>query len=549
MKRLSYIFLSMATLAILSLTSCIKEESYSLTKVSMDVNLTRSGATSDQQGDQIEEVMVWAFEKPTSTTVENKAAGWRRATYSGAVYTSVSVHLELPMCGDQGADYILIAVVNPSKFGDVTYNGDPLTLDGQTTYTELINARFANAAGVNPILSSVEEDTPGDPALMPVSHWTTITVEKEDIHSSSGHKVANMSVFRAVAKTQFMVARTSEFDLKVISLSLHNQKMPTDGLLLSQLSKPQLETQGVAPSWFGDNVPNVATTDAQKSHSFALPADGVAVNKTLAAASDDPTAYTRVAGCTIAETLDVATYSNNATTAPADAADGGYYYQITYQIGSGSPQTRYVALPAVARNHDYQVRALVNGEGGMEISYTVADWVDVEWDDMHFTPANNTNLLAAPNVDAVASSAPTLTYNANIDAGTPFKGYFRMRGPVGAEWKPTIYDAAASDYKVEVYEVTNAESTPIGLGSEVLTGVNNDKFVEVTETNKDKFYEVRVIALNPDRNGKKFKLAISHSSLWHADTKLLLINAGAGSTTTYWPNSGSHHTYIEILQN
>ncbi len=549
MKRLSYIFLSIACLAVMSLAGCIKEESYSLTKVSMDVNLTRSGTTSDQQGDQIEEVMVWAFEKPTATTVENRAAGWRRETYSGGVYTSVSIHLELPMCGDAGADYILVAVVNPHKFGEVTYNGSPLTLNGQTSYTELINARFANTTGVNPILSSVEENTPGDPAVMPISHWTTISVEKEDIHKSSGHKVANMSVFRAVAKTQFLVARTSEFDLKITSVKLHNQKMPTDGLLLSQLSKPQLENRDVAPSWFGENLPQTASTDAEKLHTFSLPAEGVAVNKTLTVKSDDPADYTRVAGCTIAETLDAATYSDNAKSAPADAADGGYYYEITYQIGSDTPQTRYVALPAVARNHDYQVRALVNGEGGLDVSYTVADWVDVAWDDMHFTPANNTNVLSAPKVDAVATSAPTLTYNANLDAGTHFKGYFRMSGPVGAKWKPTIYDAASNDYKVEVYEVTNAESTPIGLGSEDLTGEDNDQFVEVKEENKDKFYEIRVIALNPARNGQKFKLAISHSSLWHADTKLLLINAGAGSTSTYWPESGSHHTYIEILQN
>lgn len=544
MKKLNYILFWVACMALSLLTGCIKEESYTQSELSMNVTVTRSGSTSDQQGDQIEEIMVWAFQKTSSTEVSNQAAGWRRQTYSDNTYTSVSVHLELPMCGDAGADYVLVAVINPHKFGKVMYNNSELTLDGKTKFTELINAKFENTASETPILNSVEEDRPGSPAVMPISHWTTISVSKDDIHKASGHKTVNMAVFRAVAKTQFMIARTSEFDLKVTSLKLHNKKMPINGMLLSQLSQPQLESKDIAPSWFGNNAP--VTT--QQSHDFKIATDGVSVSKTLAADSDDVADYTQVAGCTIAETLDAVTYSDNAKDVPADATDGGYYYEITYQIGNATPQTRYVALPAIARNHDYQVRALVNGEGGLEINYTVADWVDVTWDDMHFTPANNTNLLAAPNVNSVANKRPTLTYNAT--GGTPFKGYFRMSGPIGAKWQPTLYDAASNDYKVEVYEVTDPNSNPIKLGAEDLTGVNNDKFIEVTEENKDKFYEVRIIAQNSERNGMTFKLAISHHSPWHPDdNKLLLINAKSGSTSTYWPNSGTHHTYIEILQN
>lgn len=553
MKKLNYILFLVASVALSLLTGCIKEESYTQSELSMNVTVTRSGSTSDQQGDQIEEIMVWAFQKTSSTEVSNHAAGWRRAVYSAATYTSVSVHLELPMCGDAGADYILIAVVNPSKFGDVTYNGSELTLDGNTTYTELTNARFANSAAAMPILGSVAEGQPGDPALMPVSHWTTISVSKGDIHEASPHKSVQMSVFRAVAKTQLMVARTSEFDLKIIDVKLHNQKMPVEGMLLSQLSKPQLQTPSVSPSWFGENVPQSATQDAQKLHNFNVDAAGVAVTKTLTAKSENPADYTSVAACTIAETLDACAYENNAKSAPSDAADGGYYYEITYQIGSATPQTRYVALPVIARNHDYQVRALINGEGGLEVDYTVADWVDVEWA-IDFSPANNTNLLSAPDVDAVATQSPKIIYNANVDAGTPFKGYFRMSGPVGAMWKPTMYDALSTDYDIAVYEVLDPNTSPITLSaSPVITngiaGDGDDTFVKVTDANKDKFYEVRVIAKSAARNNMKFKLAIAHRSPWHPDPKLLLINAGAGSTSTYWPESGANHTYIEILQN
>ena len=553
MKKLNYILIWVTCMVLLSLTSCIKEESYTRHRLSMDVTVTRGGSTSDQQGDKIEEIMVWAFRKSSSTTVENRASGWRKAVYSAATYASASVHLELPMCGDAGADYILIAVLNPAKFGKVTYNGSEITLGAETTYTELINARFANSSAATPILSAVAEGLPGDPALMPVSHWTTVTVEPSDLHTSLSHKVAKMTVFRAVAKTQFLMARTSDFDLKVLSLKLHNQKMPVDGMVLSQLSKPQLETVNVSPSWFGSNTPAEATTDAQKLHDFEILSGGVAVTKTLTTTSNNMADYSAVGACTIAETLDACTYSDNAKSVPADAADGGYYYEITYQIGSDTPQTRYVALPAITRNHDYQVRALVNGEGGLNVNYHVADWEDVVWT-MDFSPANNTNLLAAPNVAAVATQSPKIIYNANVDLGTPFKGYFRMSSPVGVMWKPTFYDAEADDYDIEIYEVLDPTTTPVTLSATpVLTngvaGDGDETYMKVTDANKETFFEVRVIAKDAARNNKKFKFAIAHRSPWHTDSKLLLINAGASSTSTYWPESGNHHTYIEILQN
>lgn len=542
MKKLKYILMTVSVLAIMSLTSCINEEGLSLNKVSMDVNLTRGGATSEQHGDKFEEVMIWAFEKSSDNRVTDVAAGWRRAIFTDATYTSVSVHLELPMCGDAGADYILVAVINPAKFGDVTYNGSALSLGANTTYTELINARFANSTASTPIMNSVTEGKPGEPALMPVSHWTPISVTSADIHKSDGHKVVSMSVFRAVAKTQFLVARTSEFDLKIKSLKLYNQKMPVDGMVLSPLSGAQLQSENIVPSWFGQNTPSVAQTDAAKMYDFQIATDGVAVAKTLAAHTTDVNDYTLAGGCTIAETSDACTYSDNAMEAPANADDGGYYYEITYQIGSGAEQTRYVALPAVARNHDYQVRALINGEGGLNVNYTVADWKDAEWD-LDFSPANNTNLLSAPNVTAVANVAPTVKYNANSSDAVPFKGYFRMSGPVEAEWQPVIYGAESDSYTVEVFEVTNPTTVTLAATPSALP-------IKVTDANKEKFYEIRVTAKDVNRNGLKFKLAISHTSAWHTtDAKLLLINAGSSSTSTYWPESGNNHTYVEILQN
>ncbi|MBO5465605.1 MAG: hypothetical protein J5989_08985 [Alistipes sp.] len=541
MRRFIYI-ISIVCLAMM-FASCVKEESHSMTDVSLMVNLSRAGSTSEQQGDQIEEAMVWAFQI-NGTQISDNAAGWRRATFSNT-YTNVSIHVDLPMCGNGGADYLLVAVVNPAKFGAITNpDGTPLTLDGATTYPQLINARFANVAGGStPILGSVAEGTPGEPALMPISHWENVSVTSADLHSATPHKLVDMSVFRAVAKTQFLIAKTSAFDLKVTALTLHSGKMPQNGLLLSSLSKEQLLTENTSPAWFNNNTPTYAS--ATSAHTFTIADGGKAVDKILAAATVNVVDYTLAGACTVAETSEACTFVNNAKSAPAG---NGYYYEIKYQVGAGAEQTRYVALPAIARNHDYQVRALVNGEGGIEVSYTVKDWEDVSWDlTDSFTPAINTNLLAAPDVNSAATVAPKVRYDATNP--TPFKGYLRMSAPIGATWKPVLFSSEKDEYRVEVFKVTSTnpvvvETTPVFSDAAAATMTP----VEVSDANKDTFYEVRVTPLKQNPTDSKFKLAISHNSLWHTDYKLLLINMGATSTSTYWPDSGNNHTYIEITQ-
>lgn len=544
MKRFTHI-MSIACVAAMLLASCAKEEVGPMTDISLMVNLTRAGSTSEQQGDQIEEAMVWAFEN-NGTTIADAAAGWRHATFSNT-YTNVLVSVDLPPLAENTveANYTIVAVVNPAKFGKITdANGNEITLGADTTYPQLINARFANASGgATPILGSVAEGQPGEPAIMPISHWTTATVTSEDIHSALQYKSVKFDVFRAVAKTQFLIAKTADFDIKITGLALHSKAMPQDGLVLSNLSSSQLNTINTAPAWFNNNTPAYAS--AASAHTFEIAAEGKAIDKVLTAVTNNVADYTLAGACTLAETTEVCTFVDNAKTAPAG---NGYYYEIRYKIGTAAEQTRYVALPAVTRNHDIQIRALVNGEGEIEFSYTVKDWVDEVWDLTNsFTPAINTNLLAAPNVEAQAAAAPTLKYDATNPIA--FKGYLRMSAPIGAKWKPVLFDTENDEYRVEVYKVTSnnpvvVEATPAYSDATNATMTP----IVVAEDNKDIFYEVRITPLKQNPSDRKFKLGISHSSLWHEDYKLLLINMGATSTSTYWPESGNNHTYIEITQ-
>ena len=163
MKRVNSLFTLVACLAAL-LTSCIKEESYKVETVNLEVKVTRAGeSTSQQQGDQIEDVMIWAFAKQSEVAVNTTATGWRSYTPSSSTFTSVTVHIPLPMCND-AANYRLVAVINRGKFGDIVKaDGTPLTLNATTSYTDLINARFATSV-VNETLT---EAKPGNRCRVP----------------------------------------------------------------------------------------------------------------------------------------------------------------------------------------------------------------------------------------------------------------------------------------------------------------------------------------------------------------------------------------------
>ena len=61
MKNFSKILVSVICLAAF-FTSCVKEEIRIREEIQFDVNLTRAGESSSQQGDQIQDIMIWAFD-------------------------------------------------------------------------------------------------------------------------------------------------------------------------------------------------------------------------------------------------------------------------------------------------------------------------------------------------------------------------------------------------------------------------------------------------------------------------------------------------------
>ncbi|MBQ7787747.1 MAG: hypothetical protein IJ378_06250 [Alistipes sp.] len=546
MKRVNYIFSIAACLAAL-LTSCVKEEAYKLETLNLEVNVTRAGSESEQQGDQIEDVMIWAFKK-SGGAVKNDADGWRTYTPTSDTYTSVTVHIPLPMCNGS-ADYRLVAIINKGKFGEIVdADGKELTLNGDTKYNDLINARFESDV-VNANLNldqggNLSLGNPGTPAVMPVSHWCDVTVESDNTHTLTDNQYqcakVDMPVFRAVAKTQLFVARNSMFQLEVHNVELCNAKAPNQGVVLAEAADGwKVVDNNDVPSWastvpaFSEYTENYEKELIQSVYKIS-DTDNTFIyndNSTLASAESGHGVAHYICGKVLYETADALNYTDTNYKTEIKTTDGsGYYYKITYKIGNnGTLQTRYVPLPPIVRNHDYQVRALIKEDGGIVVNYTVADWEEVSWD-LAFDAAQHTSLLPSPKDTHTENEyyLPTVQYNANSEEGAAVF-YFKMTGPEGITWKPTIF-ANEDDFEVRVYKVGTDSTTgkPI-LDSEQTTG---DIVAEGST-----FYAVKVVAMKPTvaTDYESVRLGITHAPQWNEEKPNLLIINPKSNGKFLWP--------------
>ncbi|MBQ3212943.1 MAG: hypothetical protein IJB40_05435 [Alistipes sp.] len=534
MKRVNYIFSIAACLAAL-LTSCVKEEAYKLETLNLEVNVTRAGGKSEQQGDKISDVMIWAFPITSGGAVENNAAGWRTYTPTSNTYTSVTVHIPLPMC-EGSANYRLVAIINKGEFGKIVdADGQDLTLNGDTKYSDLISARFKSDV-VNAPLS---EDNPGTPAVMPVSHWKDISVNESNTHENTNniqswqHLSVNMPVFRAVAKTQLFVARNSQFQLEVHEVTLVNAAAEEQGVILSQANDVN------SPSWF------ISPTLTTSSYSSPLvsssnvykidPDDATNIYNDNSTLKEAPTGHGvahYICGKVLYETAKSCTYTDG--TYQNVPTGNGYYYKIIYKIGNtGTPQTRYVPLPPIVRNHDYQVRALIKEDGGIVVNYTVADWDQVVWN-LAFDAAQHTSLLPSPKDDAKPTTFPTIRYTGdNEDGAAVF--FFKMDGPTGITWKPTLR-ASADDFEARVYEVNFNTDGTYTIGTEQVTGN--------IEAESEQYYAIKVVALNATAitniATNPLELLITHAPQWNEEKdNSLVINPLSSSDGYFWPAKGS----------
>ena len=357
------VYLLLTAICLAALTGCVKEEPYTLEEATIEVNLdTRLGTVSEQQGDRIEDVMIWVFRGEANNW--NTLAGWRTYTPPTDAYahTSLTLHIPVALCNGDSETYRLVAVLNKNHWGT------DLKLSSETTYAQLTSMKFAHS---DLIEGAISEGTPGTPHTMPVSHWCDVKVTKAHTHANGQCATANLDVFRSVAKTQLFVTKTSnDFDLEITGVTVNSANAPAEGMVLSSRSAADLKTEDVAPDWFTDG-PTQFNADFSQSlknqtggfNTVSLPkAEGDPVETFVGSAF----LYENAEGFAV----DYASYDY--TTAPTGS--NGYYLTINYTV-DGDAKEGHVPLPAAVRNHDYQVHLTVDKSGAnLELIITINPW-------------------------------------------------------------------------------------------------------------------------------------------------------------------------------
>lgn len=508
------VYIYIAAMCLAALTGCIKEDPFEIKTAYLDVSIdTRSAESQQEQGDGIKDVMLWAFkctinpETNVVSDIHETASGWRRI-YDLDTYQSFTAHVQLPMCNtdvtnkNETQSYVLIAVINKDKFGTIydrtKENTDgsykTLTLDGGTTYSQLINASFDASAqeywnqtvggtqkkvvdGVE-----IEEETP---VYMPVSHWTTFTISEENTHPYSCLSVS-MPVYRAVAKSQLFMKKSSDnFDLEVYEAKLTCNKLPKEGILLSELMSNTL-VSATTPEWFGNNPAEAVSGSGYPIVRPMMNAsgelsdnvkdkDGKITEVGNIATIGNGTDYQFVGSTLIYETPYSCSQAADTDYSEKSVSGDGYYLEVSYRVDN-QPFTKKVAIPnAVVRNHDYQIKATVDAGGKMSLTIYVNKWEEADVEEYDFqseisaseggmlawtvsggeTPVDNGDVkienvvkLAAADDSAVSKNMPYAVCE------------FHLATPPGAEWR-----AALVGGNINAFEFVDAEGNVIAVPS------------------------------------------------------------------------------------
>ena len=542
MKKV-YIFLT--AICLVALTGCIKEEAYELEQVSLQVSLDTRATTSKQQGDKIEDVMLWAFKCTLDANshlpvdVDATASGWRYVANVNTYQELANIHVPLDVCAkeDEPAtqSYVLFAVINTKAFNP-NFN-----LGRNTNYETLTKSVFTkNGAFWN---TYPETSTP---EVMPVSNWATFTVntrdeknEDGDITSANTHNrkcyQLTLPVYRAVAKAQLSMRKTSDnFALKVwgakivSSASTTNSAAPTNGAMFtkqdygtSQHTSKETEiaenpatgatafgypnqTDGlnwwVTPT-YGNNKQEIGlyntTNEETKEISFT--------DKTIT--EYDNGKYQWVASTFLLENDKVAVVNSNYSEVTTD--NGGYYMAITYQVDSNEEVTNYVAMPKVVRSHDYQVNATVDAGGKLNLDLKVNDWTnaekipDVNYED-NVTIKGGLTWSGDGTNDSEHSA-----YTFGPNEGQTATCSFTLETPKGGTWYAELAEGDINDFAFEIDD--NGTKT-------------TSKTVSGNITGKQASFTIKTLTQNSlDQRQKSVKLRLTAKT---ADGRMLTVYLG-----------------------
>lgn len=499
--------LAIAICAAALLSSCIKEENFKRDTVQLNVTLTRSSADSTQpgtgieQGDKIDDVTLWAF---SYTEVSNdgfpviaddaKAVGYRYVSGITNTYGSIGIHVPLPTC-DNTANYLIVAVINRSAFGS------DFSL-GQTSDWKTIREANFTADGA---FWSVHPQSK-DPELMPVSNWAAFTINSGNVHEQNTDgtwKCYNLQlpVYRAVAKSQLYMAKTSEnFTLVVKEAKVVANSGYSDGKVLTYTSKndtTKSEVKGLPSASDSDWWWTEPTTANSVSYAMRNTVvensqstwNEVNVSQTGSAESPQNNTFQWVGSTFLLENNNEAAYG---TGAYEEAQGEGYNLYVKYTVDDQEYEV-YTPLGKVVRNHDYQVKATVDAGGQMTLTILVNEWTEDENQVIDYQ--NSVTVETSDMLDW--TSYTSFSYTTDdvpvVDGNIDFEGLnngaaqctFRLRTPVGGRWYAELVTISGDPdhFIFEKAEVTHtvegaSQTTTInGSNSTVISGDISDGLI------------------------------------------------------------------------
>lgn len=474
--------LAIAICAAALLSSCIKEQPYELKIAQLEVAVTRADAssTSQEQGDGIGNAMFWVFkcsdlnaDGSPSGVDTGLAASWR-VMHTVNQSQSMTVHMELPLCDTDHQDYILVAILNTDAFGDT------IKLDQYTKFADLQQALFDASSADFWNEYPVDKEGNRAPWKMPISNWKTFTVTNDNTHPSDCYKL-NLPVYRAVAKTQlFVKPKSNNFTVTVTDAKIHSAGMPTKGAILTANTANGLDNNnidGVAVKSqqgnAGENVTSPAvyptfpygTSAGTRQLYNAVTADRV---NDFADVKADTTTYTWAGSTFIYENAQVLDNTTDYKTVPT--GNQGYYMQISYQVsGDSKPYTRYVALPQVVRNHDYQIKATVDAGGEMTLNLLVNEWKESELNldyqnTVTVTDAGQMRWTELPDEDQIPEGGFAKDDNGNVIGNSVAGGVinmtyakdnyatctFALNTPVGGTWHAELITLSGQPGAIQI---------------------------------------------------------------------------------------------------
>lgn len=500
------VYLLITAICLTALTGCIKEE-YTLEETAITVNVSTraTGTQSTEQGDGINDVNVWAFkytvDEDNTWNVTDTATAWSRVP-AMAAWSSVDVHLQFMACTTT-EKYILVAVINQRQFGTIKVGNETITLGRNTTYSQLKNAKFV---APNELMGSNPGNGSGaDPDYMPISHWKTF--ELTAAHAGNTHPntclEVPMPVYRALAKTQLLVAKSDEnSDVTITNVTLGagpimgtdgkiiSTTYPTEGALLSAaVGRVVKENNTIkaldfaapgdtTPQWYVSSVSTTSHNNTVDATDNEVDIFDPSITNTGAVSADltedehgsDDVDFDDYQYITSYFLYENAGGNGGAWNEASD--DGGYYMDVTYDLTPDKENddiTERVWLPAVVRNHDIQVRALVNAGGKLELTFNVQPWKNVPttWNYTDVVTLNENGHLkwttgsyekietdTETNVSTVTMKKVT---SGSTTSYTNLECRFFIETPEGATWYASFVGG-----DINSFEFDGANSGPVG---------------------------------------------------------------------------------------